>query len=158
MRFGGGSSRGKGDTVKRILIGSGAIVTLVFAAVAFAGVRHYHGSVKGGGDLNFVTKVRNGDAFKVKRFVFKRVPMKCDDGASTVGDAGSPPPPMRIKDENRFRGKFTSPSGRKHLRIRGRLTDGEQRAHGKLRVFGDFGGSSTNCHTGKVRWRARHGT
>ena len=144
--------------MKRILIGSGAIVTLVFAAVAFAGVRHYHGSVEGGGDLNFVAKARNGDAVKVKRFVFKRVPMECDDGASTVGDAGSPPPPMRLDDENRFRGRFTSPSGGKHLRIRGRLTDGEQKAHGRLRVWGDFGGSSTNCNTGKVSWRARHGT
>jgi hypothetical protein len=143
--------------VKRIIIGSGAIVTLVFAAVAFANVRHYHGSVKGGGDLNFVTKVRGDDAVKVKRFVFRQVPMECDDGVSTVGDAGSPPPPMRIKEKNRFRGRFTSPSGGKHLRIRGRLTDGEQRAHGRLRVWGDFGGSSTNCDTGRVNWRAKHG-
>jgi hypothetical protein len=64
---------------------------------------------------------------------------------------------MRIKEKNRFRGRFTSPSGGKHLRIRGRLTDGEQRAHGRLRVWGDFGGSSTNCDTGRVNWRAKHG-
>ena len=144
--------------MKRIVIGSAAIVTLVCAAVAFAGIRHYHGSVEGGGDLNFATKVRGDDAVKVKRFVFRQVPMECDDGASTVGDAGSPPPPMRIKEENRFRGSFTSPSGRKHLRIRGRLTDGEQEARGRLRVWGDFGGSSTNCNTGRVSWRAKHGT
>ena len=144
--------------MKRIVIGSGVIATLVFAAVAFANTRNYHGSVDGGGRLNFEAKVRDGEAVKIKRFVFRRVPMECDDGASTVGDVGSPPPPMRLDDENRFGGSFTSASGRKHLRIRGRLTDGEERAQGRLRVRGDFGGSATNCDTGKVQWRARHGT
>ena len=144
--------------MKRIVIGSGVIATLVFAAVAFANIRHYHGNVDGGGKLNFEAKVRDGDAVKIKRFVFNRVPMECDDGASTVGDVGSPPPPMRLDDENRFSGRFTSPSGRKHLRIRGRLTDGEEKARGRLRVRGDFGGSATNCDTGRTQWRARHGT
>ena len=51
--------------------------------------------------------MRDGETIKVKRFVFNRVPMECDDGASTVGDAGSPPPAMRVNDEHRFRGKFT---------------------------------------------------
>ena len=143
--------------MKRIVIGSGVIATLVLAAVALADTRNYHGRVDGGGRLNFVAKVRDGDAVKIKEFVFRRVPMECDDGPSTVGDVGSPPPPMRIRDQNRFRGSFTSPSGRKHLRIRGRLTDGEQRARGRLRAWGDFGGSATNCDTGRVRWRARHG-
>jgi hypothetical protein len=84
--------------LKRIVIGSGVIATLVFAAVAFANTRNYHGRVEGGGRLNFEAKVRDGEAVKIKRFVFRRVPMECDDGASTVGDVGSPPPPMRLND------------------------------------------------------------
>ena len=144
--------------MKRVAIGAGLIVMLAFAAAALASIRHYHGHTEGGGKIRFVTKVRDGETTKVRRFVFTRVPMRCDDGASTVGDAGSPPPPMRVNDEHRFHGKFTSPSGRKHFSIRGRLRDHGQKARGILRVNGDFGGGATNCHTGKTHWRAKHGT
>ena len=144
--------------MKRVAIGAGLIVTLVFAAAAFANIRHYHGTTQGGGHLRFVAKVRHGETVKVKSFVFEHVPMKCDDGASTVGDAGSPPPPMSVNDEHRFHGKFSSASGRKHLRIRGRLKADDRKARGFLRVSGDFGGGATNCHTGKTHWRAKHGS
>jgi len=77
--------------LKRIVIGAGLIVALVFAAIAVANIRHYHGKVEGGGHLRFVTKVRGDQTIKVKRFVFSRVSMRCDNGASTVGNAGSPP-------------------------------------------------------------------
>jgi hypothetical protein len=143
--------------VKRIVIGVGLIVALAFAAVAVANIRHYHGHVRGGGKLRFETKVRHRETIKVKTFVFKRVPMECDNGASTVGDVGSPPPPMRVNQEHRFHGDFTSGNGRKRLRIRGRLRDHDQKARGILRVSGDFGGGATNCHTGKAHWRAKHG-
>ena len=76
--------------MKRIVIGAGLIVVLAFAAVAVAGIRHYHGTVDEGGIVRFKTKVRDGETVKVKRFVFNRVPMECDDGASTVGNVGTP--------------------------------------------------------------------
>jgi hypothetical protein len=144
--------------VKRIVIAAGLVGTLVFAAVAVAAIRHYHGTVREGGDLRFVTKVRDGETIKVKRFVFSGVPMECDNGSSTVGDAGSPPPAMRVNDEHKFGGKFTSANGRKHLRIRGRFRNDDQKARGILRVTGDFGGGATNCATGKTHWHAKHGT
>ena len=143
--------------MKRIVIGTAVIATLAFATVAFANLRHYHGKVAGGGELRLVTKVRDGETIKVKRFIFNRVPMECDDGASTVGDVGTPPPPMRVNEEHRFHGDFNSPSGAKRLRIRGRLKNDDEKARGTLRVTGDFGGGSTNCDTGKTRWRAKHG-
>jgi hypothetical protein len=144
--------------VKRIVIGASLIAALAFAALAVAGIRHYHGSVNGGGNLKFKAKVRDGETVKVKRFVFKRVPMECDDGASTVGYAGNPPPPMRVNQNGRFHGDFRSANGRKRLRIHGEVKDDDQKARGALRVTGDFGGGSTNCDTGRTRWRARHGT
>ena len=144
--------------MKRIVIGASLIGALAFAALAVASIRHYHGSVNGGGSLKFKTKVRHGETIKVKRFVFKRVPMECDDGASTVGYAGDPPPPMRVNHNHRFHGDFTSANGRKRLRIHGRFRDDDQKARGTLRVTGDFGGGSTNCDTGRTRWRARHGS
>ena len=143
--------------MKRIVIGAGLIVALVFAAIAVANIRHYHGKVEGGGHLRFVTKVRGDQTIKVKTFVFSRVSMRCDNGASTVGNAGSPPPPMRVNDEHRFHGDFTSRNGHKRMRIRGRFKDDDQKARGSLRVTGDFGGGATNCDTGKTRWRAKHG-
>jgi hypothetical protein len=72
-------------------------------------------------------------------------------GASLIG------PAMRVNRNHRFHGDFRSANGRKRLRIRGRLRDNDQKARGTLRVTGDFGGSSTNCDTGRTRWRARHG-
>jgi hypothetical protein len=144
--------------LKRIVIGAALIVVLVFAAVAVAAIRHYHGTVKEGGNLKFQTKVRDGETLKVKRFVFKRVPMQCDNGASTVGDAGTPPPAMRVGDKGRFHGDFTSANGRKRLRIHGRFRDDDQKARGTLRVTGNFGGGATNCDTGRAHWRVKHGT
>jgi hypothetical protein len=143
--------------LKRIVIAATLIVALVLAAVAVASIRHYHGHVREGGNLKFKTKVRDDETIKVKRFVFKNVPMECDNGASTVGDAGTPPPPMPVNDEHRFHGNFTSLNGRKHLRIHGRFKDDDQKARGTLRVTGNFGGGATNCDTGKTHWRAKHG-
>jgi hypothetical protein len=143
--------------VKRVLIGAGLIVVLAFPATIFAGIRHYEGTVRGGGDLRFVTKVRHGETVKVKRFVFNHVPMACDDGDSTVGDPGTPPPPMKVNSRHKFHGRFSSSGGRRHLRIKGKLKRDDRKATGILRVRGDFGGTSTGCDTGKVRWRARLG-
>ena len=143
--------------MKRIVIGAGLIVALAFAAAAVASIRHYHGHVREGGSLKFRTKVRDDETIKVKRFVFNRVPMECDNGASTVGDRGSPPPPMRVNQEHRFHGDFTSGNGHKRLRIRGRLRHHDQKARGTLRVTGDFGGGATHCDTGKTHWHAKHG-
>jgi hypothetical protein len=136
-------------------MGAALTLTLVFAAIAVASIRHYRGAVEEGGSVRFETKVRNGEPIKVRRFVFNRVPMECDDGASTVGDVGTPPPAMRVNAEHRFHGDFTSAQGRKRLRIRGRFRDGERKARGTLRVWGDFGGGATNCDTGRTHWRAK---
>lgn len=143
--------------MKRIVIAATLIVALALAAVAVASIRHYHGAVKEGGNLRFKTKVQDGETIKVKKFIFNRVPMECDDGASTVGDTGTPPPPMRVNRRHRFHGDFTTPNGRKRMRIRGRFRDDDQKARGTLRVTGDFRGGATNCDTGRVHWHAKHG-
>jgi hypothetical protein len=145
--------------VKRTLICAVVIVALALSAVAVAvaGIRHYHGSVNGGGTLRFLTKVHHGETIKVRRFVFNHVPMECDNGASTVGDVGTAPPPMRVNARHRFHGNFTSAAGRKHLHIDGRLKHHDRKAVGSLRVRGDFGGGSTHCDTGMDDWRAKRG-
>jgi len=82
--------------VKRVLIGAGLVVALAFPATIIAGVRHYEGTVDQGGTTRFLTKVRHGETVKVRRFVFNHVPMQCDNGPSTVGDVGTPPPGMKV--------------------------------------------------------------
>ena len=82
--------------MKRVLIGAGLIVALAFPATIIADIRHYEGTVDEGGTTSFVTKVRHGKTIKVRQFVFKHVPMQCDDGAldggrrrhSSAGHAG----------------------------------------------------------------------
>ena len=107
--------------MKRVLIGAGLIVALAFPATIIASIRHFEGTVDEGGTVRFVTKVRHGKTIKVRQFVFNHVPMQCDDGASTVGDVGTPPPAMRVNSKHRFHGNFTSSGGRKQLHINGRL-------------------------------------
>jgi hypothetical protein len=141
--------------VKRVLIGAGLIVALAFPATIIAGIRHFEGTVDEGGTTRFVTKVRHGETIKVKRFVFNHVPMQCDDGASTVGDAGTPPPAMRVNSKHKFHGNFTSGGGHRHLHIDGKLRRHGRKAKGTLRVRGDFGGGATNCDTGTDHWSAK---
>ncbi|OLE35245.1 MAG: hypothetical protein AUG48_11270 [Actinobacteria bacterium 13_1_20CM_3_68_9] len=140
--------------MKRVLIGAGLVVALAFPATIIAGVRHYEGTVDQGGTTRFLTKVRHGETVKVRRFVFNHVPMQCDNGPSTVGDVGTPPPGMKVNARHRFHGNFTSGGGRKHLHIDGKLRHHDRKAKGTLRVRGDFGGSSTNCDTGSDDWSA----
>ena len=141
--------------MKRVLIGAGLIAALAFPATLIAGVRHFEGSVHQGGTVRFVTKVKRGKTVKVRRFVFNHVPLECDDGASTVGDVGTPPPAMKVNKRHRFHGNFTSSGGGKHLHIDGKITRHGRKARGRLRVRGDFGGGATNCDTGTDRWSAR---
>ena len=143
--------------MKRALIGAGLIVALAFPATIIANVRHFEGTVDQGGTIRFVTKVRHSKTIKVRQFVFKHVPMQCDDGASTVGDVGTPPPAMRVNSKHRFHGNFTSSGGKKQLHINGRIKDRGTKARGTLRVKGDFGGGSTNCDTGRDHWSAKRG-
>ena len=140
--------------MKRVLIGAGLVVALAFPATIIAGVRHYDGTVHEGGTVRFVTKVRQGETVKVKRFVFNHVAMECDNGTSTVSDVGTPPPPMKVNNRHKFHGSFDSGGGRKHLYIRGKLKRHDRKAVGILRVTGDFRGAATNCNTGKAHWSA----
>ena len=116
--------------MKRVLIGAGLIVALAFPATIIANIRHLEGTVDEGGTTSFVTKVRHAKTIKVRQFVFNHVPMQCDDGASTVGDVGTPPPAMRVNSKHRFHGNFTSSGGRKQLHIDGRLKDHGHKARG----------------------------
>jgi hypothetical protein len=141
--------------VKRVLIGAGLIVALAFPATIIASIRHFEGTVREGGTTRFVTKVQHGETVKVRQFVFNHVPMQCDDGASTVGDVGTPPPAMRVNSHHKFHGNFTSSGGRKQLHISGRIKHHGRKARGTLRVKGDFGGGATNCDTGRDHWRAK---
>ena len=143
--------------MKRALIGAGLIVALAFPATIIANIRHLEGTVDKGGTIRFLTKVRQDETIKVRQFVFKHVPMKCDDGDSTVGDVGTPPPAMRVNAKRKFHGNFTSEGGRKQLHIAGKVRDHGHKAAGTLRVKGDFGGGSTNCDTGKDHWSAHRG-
>ena len=130
--------------MKRALIGAGLIVALAFPATIIANIRHFEGTVDEGGTTSFVTKVRHGKTIKVRQFVFKHVPMQCDDGPSTVGDVGTPPPAMRVNSKHRFHGNFTSSGGKKQLHIDGRVKD-----HGTGRG---------TCASGRLRWLdQRHG-
>jgi hypothetical protein len=144
--------------VKRVLIGASLIAVLAFPATLIAGIRHYEGTVEQGGTTRFVTKVRHGETIKVRHFVFNQVPMQCDDGASTVGDVGTPPPAMRVNARHKFHGNFTSGGGRRHLHIDGKIKHHGSKAKGTLRVRGDFGGGATHCDTGKDDWSAERTT
>ena len=69
--------------MKRMIISGclAAIVAGLVAAPASAAVRHFHGTVAGGGAINFDVTFRHGKPRSATNFQFN-VPIHCSDGAS----------------------------------------------------------------------------
>jgi hypothetical protein len=89
------------------------------------------------------------DGQLIKRFTIEQARFFCTDGdrfrANTrVGR-------MRVREDRRFRGRFTNNDGSVSVLVRGRLLG--ERARGRFRIVAFF--DDVQCNTNRVRWRAR---
>jgi hypothetical protein len=144
--------------VRRIFVHAGvaAIVCGLLAVPAYANIRHFSGTVNGGGSVNFDVKFKHGKARKAGGFSFQGVQEKCDEAAIPVTTTTANV--VKVKQRKfhySFRGFIA------HLK--GRITHHGRKAHG---VFldgpNDVGTNPTrhNCHTGsgaqarEIGWKA----
>jgi hypothetical protein len=74
--------------MKRMIISGclAAIAAGLVAAPASAAVRHFHGSITGGGSIAFDANFRNGKPRSVTEFQFNNLRVHCSDGASGTID------------------------------------------------------------------------
>jgi hypothetical protein len=140
--------------VKRSLICAGIIVALAIPAPTSAGVPDFEGRDRDGGTVSFETKVRHGRIKKVATgFAWKNLYVRCHEGWSKTD--GSFTRPMRVR-HRRFHGtgRTHTAGGEVIARVTGRFSRRENKAHGRIRVHGNFNAGATNCDTGKDRWKA----
>ena len=142
--------------MRRMIVGVCVIAILagLLAAPADARIRHFSGTVNGGGTVKFAVKFKHRKARKAGAFSFKNVPTKCDE--ETI--------PVDTKTTNFVKVKHR----RFHYRFRGfiahvdgKITHRGRKARG---VFSngpnDIGPDHHNCHTGtgaqarEVGWKA----
>jgi hypothetical protein len=141
--------------MKRILMCAGlvVVVALVFAAAAFAVIRHFSGTVQGGGTVSFATRFDDGKTKSVRLpLKFTGVPISCDQGDTTLNYSltGS-----NLKVTNRKFSFVSPPGGATTARIAGTFTNKGKNANGTFRDRGTFaGGAVTGCDTGTVNWTA----
>jgi hypothetical protein len=141
--------------VRRIVVHAGvaAIVCGLLAVPAYASIRHFSGTVNGGGTVNFDVKFKHGKARKAGAFAFKQVPEKCDEKTIPVNTSTV----YFVKVKHRrfhysFRG-FTA-----HLK--GRITHHGRKAHGVFLDGPNDIGDDHNCGTGagaqarEIGWKA----
>ena len=134
----------------RALVCLALVVALAFATTAFAVIRHFSGTVEGGGTVTFATKFRHGKTRLVRTPVrFSDVPITCDQGNGTLDftlSGGS----LRV---TRRQFAYQTPAGNPRAKITGTFTNKGRRAHGTFRSYGTYG-SATGCDTETVDWRA----
>ena len=135
---------------------SAAVASLLLATAAMAATRGFTGTVPPGGSVSFAAKFHNHRAVRVKDFVFSGVGAMCNEGATQADISHSPLPPMPVNALHRFHGRFKITGTNDRVRVRGVFKHHGRRAHGRLRLRGDYSGS-TGCDTGRQRWKAHRG-
>jgi hypothetical protein len=130
------------------------IVALAIPASTSAAVSYFQGRDRDGGTVSFEAKVRHGRAKRVAvGFAWNKLDMRCGEGWSQTD--GSFTRRMRVR-HGRFHGtgRTDTAGGVVIAKVRGRFARHGNRAHGKIRVRGNFNAGATSCDTGRDRWRA----
>lgn len=60
---------------------------------------------------------------------------------------------MKVNGKRRFKG-VRDPPGWDRIKVSGRFSKNWKSARGSFSVKRDFGGSATNCDTGRQKWKA----
>jgi hypothetical protein len=146
--------------MRKKVFGGALALTLAFAGIAQATSTDLTGATDGGGTIS-MTVVKKG-TFKVKDLQFYGVPINCNHGKFTVG-ADTSGYVFTVDSVGRFGatlwpGQHSPPPNK--LRIHGKLTNGGNDAHGRLRLHGDKvvvegrTKKQNGCDTGRVDWTA----
>jgi hypothetical protein len=137
-----------------MVICAGMIVALAIPAPTAAGVPQFQGRDRDGGTVGFKVKVWHGHFKRVAvGFAWRNLVMRCDGGWSQTD--GSFTRRMRVR-HRRFHGigRTDTAGGQVIAKVRGRFARRGNKAHGTIRVHGNFDTGATNCDTGRDHWKA----
>ena len=140
--------------MKRVVICAAVAAALAMPAATAAAFMHFHGAGHNRETVNFKARIWRG---RIKRvaigFAWKNFPVRCAEGRTKTD--GSFTRSMRVR-HRRFHGigRTRTKAGWVTARVRGRFARHPKKAHGVIRVHGDFGAQATRCETGRDRWRA----
>ena len=132
----------------------GMVVALAIPASTSAGGFGFQGRDRDGGTVSFEAKVKHGSARKVAAgFAWNNLNVRCHEGWSQTN--GSFTMRMRVR-HRRFRGigRTDTGGGEVIAKVTGRFARGATKAHGKIRVHGNFNSRTTTCDTGRDHWKA----
>jgi hypothetical protein len=144
--------------MKRITLAAcaGLLCAGLLPTPAEAAIRHFEGSVRGGGTVEFDVNFIRGKPRQAGNFDFDGIPVDCEPTDTRVNFSTQAIVPVRRRD-GKFVYSFTSFRGRVAGNIRlGTLDNRVVRATGKV-SFGpyDFESGRTGCTTGGPRnWNA----
>ena len=141
--------------MKRIFVHAGvaAIACALLAVPAHAGVKHFHGTVNGGGTVKFDVKFKHGKARKAGGFSFRGVQETCVE--DTIPVATSTANFVKVK-HRKFHYRFRGFIGH----VDGKITNHGRKAHGVFLDGPNDLGVRHHCHTGsglqarEIGWKA----
>jgi hypothetical protein len=130
---------------------------LVAPSTASAATRGFEGTVQGGGELSFETKVKKGKTKQVLTPLdITTVPLSCTEGNGLL-DLQITGDPLKVKNRS-FRLTPQDQPGGQTFTFRGKFNKKGKKATGTYRAQGDFSFGAVighNCDTGTVEWSAR---
>ena len=133
-----------------------ATMALTAALAAPAGVGAaifgFGGNVEGGGKISFRVKSNDNGAV-VQRLKFRNVTAACEGSSGKLNVSIFGSAPINGQLEFHVRGE----GGGSHSRVTGEFNKRGTRAHGKVRLYGNFNdgqGGTIQCNTGLVDWKA----
>jgi hypothetical protein len=140
--------------MKRIIVSVCAVVILagLLAAPASAAVKHFTGSVNGGGRVAFDVQFTHGKPKRAGLFELRNIPVTCDGGDRTVGYSTGNVVNVTRKRKFTYRFNFSFDGT---ARITGRISKSGKRASGTTAFTAAELPPETNCTTGgPLRWNA----
>jgi hypothetical protein len=141
--------------VKRAVTCAGlVVVAMAFPATSSARMLRFHGPGHRGGSVSFHARIRHERIRRVGvGFAWKNLPVRCTEGYTDTD--GSFTRRMSVHGR-RFHGtgRTQTEEGWVTARVAGRFARRGTKAHGTIRVLGDFSRGATDCDTGRDRWQA----
>jgi hypothetical protein len=140
--------------MKRIIVSVFAVVVLagLLAAPASAAVKHFTGSVNGGGRVAFDVQFNNGKPRFAGLFELRQIPVSCDEGETLAGYTTDNV--VNVTNKRKFTYRFNFGQAGT-ARISGRISKSGKRASGITTANVDLSPTDNNCTTGGPRrWNA----
>jgi hypothetical protein len=140
------------DAVRWVVVAAVTGALLILPAAAFANA-FFTGPVGSGynnAGVEFRANLKHHHAKRVEEFRWFNVPVgSCYDSFDGLHFH------MRVKDHQRFHGRYSVPNTDHKAIVHGKFTHHARKAKGTLELKGDFVGGCSNADSGALHWTAK---